>query len=76
MIRLACTECDRSDKDGIDEEQLEACLLEGWTDITFIQAYEQSLQTYEPGEGPPGFDAMEWWTHLGTCPDCNRSTDR
>ena len=70
-VRLACVYCNREDKDGITPEELEKCRAEGWTDITEVQTYEESMQTYEnPDDAPQGFDVMAWHTHLGVCPDC------
>jgi hypothetical protein len=70
-VRLACSECDRQDKDGITPEELDACLAEGWTDINEVQTYEQSITTYEiPEYAPSGFEITAWHTHLGLCPDC------
>lgn len=71
--RLACSACDRGDKDCISEAELDACLREGWADITPIQTYEQSLETFEPEEAPPDFDVTAWYTHLGTCPSCREA---
>ena len=70
-IRLACSNCDRSDRDGITEAELSKCRQEGWTEIDFIQTYEQSVATHEnPAAAPPGFDVTAWYTHLGLCPEC------
>ncbi len=73
MIRLACDACDRQDFDGITEAELAECEAQGWTGITEMQSYEQSMQTYDrPEDAPPGFDVTAWWTHLSTCPDCQQ----
>ncbi len=70
-VRLACSECDRQDKDGITPEQLAGCVAEGWTDICEVQTHEQSMTTYEnPQDAPSDFDITAWHTHLGLCPDC------
>ena len=37
-IRLACSECDRQDKDSITPQELADCVAEGWTDITEMQS--------------------------------------
>jgi hypothetical protein len=75
-IRLACSNCDRSDRDGITETELEACRAEGWTEIEFTQTYEQAVITYEnPADAPAGHDATAWYTHLGLCPDCRAETE-
>jgi hypothetical protein len=71
-IRLACSECDRQDFDGISLEQLQQAKADGWSDISEMQSYEESCRTYEnPADAPPGFDVTAWWTHLGVCPECN-----
>ncbi len=70
-IRLACEACGRDDKDFITPEQLEQCKAEGWTDINQVQSFEESCRTYDdPAEAPDGFDVTAWYTHVGTCPDC------
>jgi hypothetical protein len=75
-IRLACSNCDRSDRDCITEAQLAACQAEGWTDIDFFQTYEQSVTSSDnPADAPPGYDVTAWYTHLGLCPDCRAEGD-
>lgn len=72
-VRLGCDECDRDDCDGITPERLAEVQAEGWEDVREVQSYEDSLKTYdEPGdpEPPPGFCLLDWYTHLGTCPQC------
>ncbi len=49
---------------------------QGWTEIIFVQTYEQSLAIYEnPADAPAGHDVTAWYTHLGLCPDCRAETD-
>ena len=72
QIRLACDTCDREDKDGISEAELADLATKGWSGITFMQSHEQSIQTFDPEDAPPGFDVTAWYTHVGTCPECNR----
>jgi hypothetical protein len=70
-IRLACSDCDRTDRDGITEAELDACRAEGWTDIDVVRTYEDSLVTYDdPAAAPTDFDITGWYTHIGLCPDC------
>ena len=70
-IRLACASCDRDDMDGITPEQLEQAKAQGWTGIEDVQSHDDSMQTYDnPDDAPAGFDITAWYTHLGTCPDC------
>lgn len=65
-IRLACQYCFRDDCDMINE------IPPGWTDVSEEQTFEQACATYDgPGETPPpGFSLFDWFTHLGTCPEC------
>jgi hypothetical protein len=70
-IRLACENCDRTDKDGITLEELEQCRTKGWTNIDEFQSYEAACTSYpNSAEAPSGFDVTAWYTHLGLCPDC------
>ena len=63
-IRLACYTCDREDLDGILK------IPSDWIDVLDVQSHEESRR-------PVDFDdqtraASEWYTHLGTCPDCQQ----
>lgn len=70
-IRLACSVCDRDDMDGITPDQLAELLLDGWEDISAYQSFEDSCRTYDhPADEPPGYSVFDWFTHLGTCPEC------
>jgi hypothetical protein len=70
-IRLACSACDRDDKDMITPEQLEQCKTEGWIEITQEQTYEESCRIYDnPEDAPEEHDITAWYTHLGICPEC------
>ena len=69
-IRLACLECDRSDFDGISEAHLEL-LRPLWGEITEEQSYEESITIWEDWQCIQwGKSNADWWTHIGTCPDC------
>jgi hypothetical protein len=71
-IRLACSECDRTDADNIAPEQLKQCKAEGWTGITEFRTFEESCRIYEnPADAPAGHDVTAWYTYLGVCPDCH-----
>jgi hypothetical protein len=71
-IRLACQVCDREDYDGITAAELKKAIKDGWKEVERVQSYRQSCKTYENREDePPGFSALEWWTHLGYCPECD-----
>ena len=61
-IRLACSRCDRDDFDGVDE------LPADWTDITIVQSWDDSVSEVEFDDHSTS--PTEWYTHLGTCPDC------
>jgi len=61
--------CDRTDFDGITPKQLTQAKRNGWKDVERQQTYRQACKTYEPGKEPKGFSSLEWWTHLGFCPD-------
>jgi hypothetical protein len=70
-IRLACRVCDRDDLDGITAAQLKRAIKNGWKDVERVQTYAQACRTYKKSEDePPGFSRLDWWTHLGNCPDC------
>ena len=71
-IRLACLICDRQDFDGISAAELRQAIRAGcWTDVERLQTYRQACQTHAvPATAPPGYSVLDWWTHLGICPDC------
>ena len=62
QIRLACTQCDREDCDGIDR------IPEDWKYVDEVQTYEEACAEVAPED--TSRSATDWWTHLGTCPDC------
>lgn len=64
-IRLACLYCDRDDYDGVDE------LPADWHDIHDVQTYEQSLRP----ANLPDTSVLDWFTHVGVCPDCQDALD-
>lgn len=68
-VRLACSACDRSDKDYITAQGLEQAVTEGWTDIEEVQSYEAACREVAVDD-KSGASVFEWWTTLGTCPDC------
>ena len=61
-IRLACQFCDRDDCNGI------GAMPDGWTEIAFVQSLARSRQAVEASELHRS--PMEWFTHLGVCPEC------
>ena len=75
-MRLACSDCDRNDYDGITEAELEA-LKHTWEGIVRVQSYAQSLRTIPPEEASdaPGQSVLDWYTHIGCCPECQTAQD-
>ena len=63
-IRLACHLCDRIDFDGIE------VLPDDWTDIQEVQSLADSLRVVPLDDRKKS--PFEWYTHLGTCPDCQK----
>ena len=61
-IRLRCHQCDREDFDGIVE------IPSDWTDVTFVPPLEASRQ--EVALSDTSRNRFEWYTHLGTSPEC------
>jgi hypothetical protein len=61
-IRLGCHSCDREDFDGISE------LPPDWLDISVVQTLEESRQEVDWSDRSRS--PLEWYTHLGICPDC------
>ncbi len=62
--RLACGECDRGDFDGVNK------LPHDWIDISEFQSLEESLQEIDVDDHSRS--PFEWYTHLGTCPECQK----
>jgi hypothetical protein len=59
--------------DGITPEQLEPTKAKGWAGIEGVQSYEESMQTGDnPDDAVPQFDVTARYSHLGTCPDCQK----
>ncbi|REJ74279.1 MAG: hypothetical protein DWQ45_06000 [Planctomycetota bacterium] len=67
-IRLACIHCDTGDYDGVNE------IPADWVDVDEFQSYEQSLDEVTPDD--PTRSPTEWYTHLGVCPECQRTHGR
>lgn len=61
-IRLGCGSCDREDYDFVTG------FPNDWTDITQVRSYEESSR--EVAFDDETRSALDWQTHLGTCPDC------
>jgi hypothetical protein len=69
VVRLRCDECGK-EHDGISQVELSALIADGWQDVQEVQDYVASCRTYLDGREPPGYSALDWETHLGTCPEC------
>jgi len=65
-VRLACRVCDRSDCDGISKAMIQGAIASGWQDIVRVQSLAESIRSCPPGDER----LLDWYTHLGTCPDC------
>ncbi len=69
-IRLACMDCDRDDHDGILRVPAE------WGDVCKVQSYEDACKVYDnPDDAPPNYSVLDWFTHLGQCPECRRADE-
>lgn len=62
-IRLACLFCDRNDCDGVDT------VPATWFSVDKVQSYEESIHEIIPGDDR----VLDWYTHLGVCPDCQEA---
>jgi hypothetical protein len=69
-IRLACTECEREDFDGVDQ------IPPDWFDVHEVQSYEESCREADPNDFK--VSVLDWFTHLGCCPGvpCHRGSTR
>jgi hypothetical protein len=79
-VRLACIQCDTEQCDGITPEQLQQLIDTGqWQNVHQVQSYEQATRPIHPKEvqlvGSCGWSepsVLDWYTHLGLCPDCQQ----
>ena|SRR3990167_3856454 len=75
-IRLACGNCDREDHDGVVE------IPTNWRNVSCVQSLEESMKPVEMnlpllvGGCDPAQSVFDWFTHIGTCPDCAAEEDR
>ena len=60
-VRLACTDCERQDHDGITQEQLLAVKRQ-WSNVRPLMS--------DHGAWPSPDPTLDWYTHLGLCPNC------
>jgi hypothetical protein len=63
-IRLACLYCDTDQCDGVAE------IPPDWSDVDEVQSYAASRE--EVPIDDPARSPMEWYTHLGVCPECRK----
>jgi hypothetical protein len=63
-IRLACRFCDRDDYDGVAE------VPRAWFDVFEVQSYAESIRPVEVDDPDPSRSVLDWYTHLGVCPEC------
>lgn len=75
-IRLACIVCDREDYDGISEKELQQAIVDGWTGVERAQTYEEAVRSVPLEESSDTSSVLDWFTHLGWCPECNPDKDR
>ena len=66
-IRLACSECDTDEGDGISR------IPATWTDVTEVQSLAESRK--EVAADDTKRSALDWYTHLGVCPQCQKEDD-
>ena len=64
-IRLACQSCDTDECDGVTE------IPSDWSDVHEVQSFSASCEQIAPDD--PARSPFEWYTHLGTCPACQKS---
>lgn len=55
--RLSCAGCEREDYDGVK------VLPKDWRGIYRVQSLRDAMTLWEG-------DNHDWWTHVGTCPEC------
>ena len=63
-IRLACEYCDTEECAHIEVIPI------GWADIREIQFYGKSLEEIRADD--KNRTMLEWFTHLGVCPECQK----
>jgi hypothetical protein len=68
QIRLACLYCNTQECDGITR------IPQEWADVDEFQSRGQSTDRLI--QERPAHATTEWYTHLGVCPDCQKSRGR
>ena len=67
LIRLACSDCDTEEGDGISE------IPTSWEDVIEVQSPEAA--SAEVPADDKTRSVMQWYTHLGLCPMCQKKDD-
>lgn len=67
QIRLACQHCDTNECDGVTE------IPPGWSDVQEVQTLAAACEPIEADDQTRS--PFEWYTHLGTCPACQKIYD-
>ncbi len=67
-IRLGCMYCDRNDYDGVD------AFPNDWEEIEEVRSLEEA--TREVAVDDQTRSVFDWQTHLGDCPDCQKTHSR
>jgi hypothetical protein len=60
-VRLACTDCERQDHDGLTPEQL-LVVTRRWSNVRRVSNDHDTWPFRDP--------TLDWFTHLGLCPNC------
>lgn len=63
-IRLACQHCDTDECDGVTE------IPPDWSDVQEVQTLAAACEPIEADD--QARSPLEWYTHLGTCPTCQK----
>ena len=66
-IRLACSDCDTEEGDGISE------IPTSWKDVTEVQSSVAAFAEVPAADTTRS--VMKWYTHLGLCPMCQKEDD-
>ena len=64
QIRLACQHCDTDECDGVTE------IPPDWSDVQEVQGFAAACEPIAADDQTRS--PFEWYTHLGTCPACQK----
>ena len=67
LIRLACSDCDTEECNGIFE------IPASWKDVTEVQSSVAAFAEVPAADKTRS--VMQWYTHLGLCPMCQKEGD-